>query len=91
MSDVNPGAGLGGRGSEPLPTVRAQWASIGLGLRCAVVGVPLALVALIAVLSPTLGLVAAVLVVGMGLATVVYAKNRTDRLNAIHRDGSGPA
>jgi len=49
----------------------------------------LVVVAVVTALSPTFGLIVAVLVVGMGLATATYVKNRTDRLNALSRDDRG--
>lgn len=44
------------------------------------------MVAVVTALSPMFGLVVAVLVVGMGLATATYVKNRADRLNALSAD-----
>jgi hypothetical protein len=48
----------------------------------AIVGVPVVLVALILAADVTIGLTVAVMVFGVGAATVVYLKNRTDRHNA---------
>ena len=50
--------------------------------RLAIVVPPLVLVAVILIADVTIGLVAAVMVFGVGAATAVYAKNRTDRHNA---------
>ncbi len=72
---------------QSVPPLRDQWAALRVGVRAALIGVPLAVVAVVAALSPTFGLVVAVLVVGMGLATATYVKNRADRLNALsHND-----
>jgi hypothetical protein len=86
MSNVKPRVKSAGLEAEPVLSVSTKWGALALGVRVALIGVPLALVVLIVVVSPTLGLVAAVLVVGMALATVLYAKNRSDRLNAIRRE-----
>ena len=65
-----------------LPPVRAQWRRVQPGTRLAIAGVPLLVVAALLAADLTVGVVAAVMVVGVGLATVVYVKNRTDRHNA---------
>lgn len=69
-----------------VPSLRDQWAALAPGVRAAIVGVPLVVVAVVTALSPMFGLVVAVLVVGMGLATATYVKNRADRLNALSAD-----
>ena len=84
MSTVNEAAGPARRPTDSVPTVRAQWAALSVGIRAFLVAGPVFIVALVALFSPTLGVVAAVLVLGMALATVVYAKNRSDRLNALY-------
>jgi hypothetical protein len=48
----------------------------------AIVGVPVVVVALILAADVAVGMVAAVMVFGVGAATAVYIKNRTDRHNA---------
>ncbi len=75
---------------QSVPTLSDQWAALRVGVRVAIIGIPLAVVAVVAALSPTFGLVLAVLVVGMGLATATYVKNRADRLNAVSRDDHTP-
>jgi hypothetical protein len=65
-----------------LPTVRAQWGRLSKSTRLAIVIPPLVLVGVILIADVTIGLVFAVLVIGAGAATAVYAKNRTDRHNA---------
>jgi hypothetical protein len=65
-----------------LPPLRKQWLRVPLGIRYTVVAVPLLVVGLCFVASITLGVVMAVFVGGVGAATVVYIKNRTDRHNA---------
>ncbi len=83
MSAVNQAAGPARQPTDPLPTVRAQWGALSVGIRVLLVAGPVVIVAVVALFSPTLGVVAAVLVFGMALATVVYAKNRSDRLHAL--------
>jgi hypothetical protein len=46
------------------------------------VGIPVVLVAIILAADVTVGAVAAVMIFGVGAATAVYIKNRTDRHNA---------
>jgi hypothetical protein len=65
-----------------LPPVRTQWLRMRRGVRYAVVGVPVAFIALFFAINPDIGLVALVLFGGAGVASVVYVKNRTDRHNA---------
>jgi hypothetical protein len=48
----------------------------------AIIGVPVVLVALILAADAAVGVVVAVMVFGVGAATAVYIKNRTDRHNA---------
>jgi hypothetical protein len=72
-----------------VPPLREQWAALARGAKAALIGVPLVVVAVVTALSPTFGLIVAVLVVGMGLATATYVKNRADRLNALSRDDRG--
>ncbi len=89
MSAVNEAAGPTGRPTDPVPSVRAQWGALGIGMRLFLVAGPVAVVAVVALFSTTLGVVVAVLVFGMALATVVYAKNRSDRLNALEKTMRG--
>jgi hypothetical protein len=65
-----------------LPTVRTQWKRLSRSTRLAIVIPPLVLVAVILIADVAVGLVFAVMVIGAGAATAVYAKNRTDRHNA---------
>lgn len=65
-----------------LPSVRAQWQRLQGPTRVASVAVPLVLVVLAIALDRRAGATIAVLVAGMAAATLVYAKNRTDRHNA---------
>ena len=65
-----------------LPPLRTQWRRVSLGVRLAVVIVPLLLVIALFTASAQAGAVAAVMVVGVWGATAVYVKNRTDRHNA---------
>jgi hypothetical protein len=65
-----------------LPPVREQWARLNLGVKAATVGLPILLIALVATVNVKAGATVAVLLAGVGAATVVYSKNRTDRHNA---------
>ena len=65
-----------------LPPVPQQWARLSLGFRWVLVASPIALVAIVFDLSLAAGTTAAVLIVGVAGATVMFAKNRTDRHNA---------
>jgi hypothetical protein len=65
-----------------LPAVRTQWRRLSRSTRLAIVIPPLVLVAVVLIADVTIGLVVAVMVIGAGTATAVYAKNRTDRHNA---------
>lgn len=65
-----------------MPPVRQQWAVLDPGLRVALVLVPVAVLGAVAAVNGEAAATLAVLVVGMAAATVVYAKNRTDRHNA---------
>lgn len=65
-----------------LPSVRAQWSNLTAPTRAATVVVPLALIGVGSAFGARAGVTAAVFVVGMVVATVVYVKNRTDRHNA---------
>ena len=65
-----------------LPPVRVQWGRLSLTTRVAVTVVPAAIAVLLLITAPLLGVFVAVLVAGSGAATLVYAKNRTDRHNA---------
>jgi hypothetical protein len=65
-----------------LPGVHERWRRLGRSTRLAIVGIPVVLVAVILAADVTVGAVAAVMVFGVGAATAVYLKNRTDRHNA---------
>ena len=78
ISPPRPGQDYPGR----LPPVRRQWGELGVGIRAALIVVPVFVLAAIAVVNPAAGATVAVLAVGVGAATVVYVKNRTDRHNA---------
>jgi hypothetical protein len=65
-----------------LPPLRTQWLRLSLAARVAITGVPALLVIILLATTPAFGAVAAVMVAGVGAATVVYIKNRTDRHNA---------
>jgi hypothetical protein len=65
-----------------VPPVRVQWMRLPLAARAASVGVPLALAGLVFGIDVRAGATVIVLVAGMGLASGVYVKNRTDRHNA---------
>jgi hypothetical protein len=65
-----------------LPPLRTQWRRVSRPARLAIVGIPLLVVAALLAANTPLGAVFAVMVVGVGAASVVYVKNRTDRHNA---------
>jgi hypothetical protein len=65
-----------------LPGVHERWRRLGRSTRLAIVGVPAVLVGLILAADVTIGVTVGVMVFGVGAATAVYAKNRTDRHNA---------
>lgn len=65
-----------------MPGVWAQWKGLPLAARIPLVVVPLAVVVVALVLSPVAGAAIAVFVVGVAAATVVFVKNRSDRINA---------
>jgi hypothetical protein len=65
-----------------LPGVLERWRRLGPYTRLAIVGVPVVLVALTLAADVAVGVVAAVMIFGVGAATAVYIKNRTDRHNA---------
>lgn len=65
-----------------LPGVRERWRRLGPYTRLAIVGLPVALVALILAADVAVGVATAAMVFGVGAATAVYIKNRTDRHNA---------
>jgi hypothetical protein len=65
-----------------LPTVRARWRRLSWSTRLAIVGPPLVLIGVVLIADVTVGLVVAVMVIGVGAATAVYTKNRTDQHNA---------
>jgi hypothetical protein len=65
-----------------LPPLRAQWSRLPAGVRAATIAVPLAIVAVVGAVDLRAGATMAVLLLGAAGATVVYAKNRTDRHNA---------
>jgi hypothetical protein len=56
----------------------------------AIVGIPVVLVVLLLAADVTIGLAVAVMVFGVGAATAVYIKNRTDRHNAAVDRGEIP-
>jgi len=72
--------------SEPyparLPPLRTQWLRVHRWARYAIVGIPLVLVAVLCTVNIDIGVVAAVMAAGVGAASMVYVKNRTDRHNA---------
>jgi hypothetical protein len=78
ISPPPPGEPYPGR----LPPVRTQWLRLALWLRVVLVVVPLVLVVAVLLLDVAAGLTALVFAAGAAAATVVYAKNRTDRHNA---------
>jgi hypothetical protein len=65
-----------------LPPVRTQWRRLDRWVRLAMVGIPAVLVAIVLAVDLAIGVVVLVMVLGVGAATTVYAKNRTDRHNA---------
>ncbi|HMC39292.1 MAG TPA: hypothetical protein VKI19_06495 [Acidimicrobiales bacterium] len=65
-----------------LPPVRQQWARMGRGAKVALIAIPLAVAGLVTVVDVRAGVTVAVLLLGLGAATAVYIKNRTDRHNA---------
>jgi hypothetical protein len=65
-----------------LPPVRDQWGALSLGLRSALVAVPVLVVAVLLLVNLDVGATVAVLLAGAAAATVTFAKNRTDRHNA---------
>jgi hypothetical protein len=73
-----------------LPPLRIQWRRLSGGTRLLIVGLPVLLVAALLAANLTIGTVVAVMVLGAGAATVVYAKNRTDRHNAAVDRGEIP-
>jgi hypothetical protein len=78
ISPPPPGQPYPGR----LPPVRKQWLRLSRGLRTVLVVVPVVMVACAFLIDVAAGLTALVFAVGAAAATVVYAKNRTDRHNA---------
>lgn len=66
----------------PLPPVREQWRRLSSYAKLAAVAVPLAVVGVVMAIDLRAGVTVAVLFAGMGAASVVYVKNRTDRVNA---------
>jgi hypothetical protein len=62
--------------------VRTQWQHLSLWLRVVLIVVPVVIVAGVFLFDVAAGLTALVFVAGAVAATVVYAKNRTDRHNA---------
>jgi len=78
ISPPRPGDAYPGR----LPPVRQQWARLSVAARVPMITLPLLVVVLVLVFSPAAGVTLAVLFAGAGAATVMYAKNRTDRHNA---------
>lgn len=78
ISPPRPGDAYPGR----LPPVRQQWARYSGPARVVMVVLPLLVVGLGLAFSPAAGATLAVLFAGAGAATVMYAKNRTDRHNA---------
>ena len=67
---------------DPIPPVREQWRRLPLSLRIPVVVVPLALAGALVLVNVAVGVSIAVLLAGVAAATVTFAKNRTDKLNA---------
>lgn len=70
------------RPDEPIPGVWQQWSKLPRPARIALVVIPVVVVAAALAADVTAGVAVAVLVVGIAVATVVFFKNRTDRLNA---------
>jgi hypothetical protein len=62
--------------------VRTQWRKLDRSVRLAIVGIPGLVVAIVLAADVAIGVVVLVMVLGVGAATIVYAKNRTDRHNA---------
>jgi hypothetical protein len=65
-----------------LPPVREQWRRVSLPARLAVVGIPVAVVIILIIANPAFGAVVGVMLAGVGVASAIYVKNRTDRHNA---------
>ena len=65
-----------------LPPLRVQWRRVSRRAQVAIVGLPVLLVLIFVAADSALGAVVGVMVAGVGVASVVYVKNRTDRHNA---------
>lgn len=65
-----------------MPGVWAQWRGLPLAARVPLVVVPLAVIVLALALEPVAGAAIAVFVVGVAAASIVFVKNRSDRINA---------
>jgi hypothetical protein len=59
-----------------------QWGRLSLTTRVLIIVVPAAVAVILVVTAPLFGAFVTVLLAGSGAATLVYAKNRTDRHNA---------
>lgn len=76
-----------GRRQGPTPAGRVpgiweQWCSLAVAARVALVAVPLLAIVVATLAEPAAGAAVAVLLVGAAMATVVFFKNRSDRINA---------
>jgi hypothetical protein len=65
-----------------MPPVWQQWRQLAPRTRALALAIPIVFAAVVLAVSLVLGVFVLVLLVGSALATVVYAKNRTDRHNA---------
>jgi hypothetical protein len=65
-----------------LPPLRIQWRRVSRPAQFAIVGGPVLVVVILVAANAALGAVVGVMFAGVGLASVVYAKNRTDQHNA---------
>jgi hypothetical protein len=78
--------------SGRLPSVRVQWLRLALPWRAATAIGPLVVAGIVAAIDVRAGITTAALLAGLGAATAVYIKNRTDRHNAAvdeYRSGRG--
>jgi hypothetical protein len=73
-----------------LPPVRTQWRRVPRPGRLAIVGGPLVVVAALFAADGRAGVVGAVMVGGVGAASALYVKNKTDRHNAAVDRGEIP-
>jgi hypothetical protein len=74
----------------PVPPLRVQWARTSPVFRVAVIAGPLVVVVILLLLNVTAGVTAAVLVIGVAAASVMFVKNRSDRHNAAIDRGEVP-